>query len=165
MGDASAWTHEPFAGVIAGGDLCGRGAVDMKGAIACFVAAVGRFVAQQRAFGRAFGGSLSLLITGDEEGPSINGTAKLLDWLRLRGERLDACVVGEPSNPSELGQEIKIGRRGSLNGHLCVHGRQGHSAYPDIAENPIPKLVRMLDRLASARLDDGTADFQPSNYR
>ena len=160
-GDTSRWTHPPFGAVIAGGQLYGRGTVDMKGAIACFVAATGRVLLQRK----TFGGSISLLITGDEEGPSINGTVKVLDWLAARGEKLDAALVGEPSNPNELGQEIKIGRRGSLSAELVVHGKQGHSAYPDLAENPVPKLVRILDRLSSATLDRGTQDFQPSNLQ
>jgi succinyl-diaminopimelate desuccinylase len=159
-GDVSAWTHPPFGGVIDNGMLYGRGTVDMKGAIACFVAA-----ALRELQAGPLGCRLSFLITGDEEGPSINGTMKVLDWLKVRDERLDACIVGEPSNPTALGQEIKIGRRGSLSGELVVHGRQGHAAYPQLAENPIPKLVRILDRLSSLRLDDGTADFEPSNLQ
>jgi succinyl-diaminopimelate desuccinylase len=159
-GDVSAWTHPPFGGVIDAGVLYGRGTVDMKGAIACFVAAALR---EMKA--GPLGCRLSFLITGDEEGPSINGTMKVLDWLKVRDERLDACLVGEPSNPTALGQEIKIGRRGSLSGELVVHGKQGHAAYPLLAENPIPKLVRVLDRLSSHRLDDGTTDFEPSNLQ
>lgn len=152
------WRHPPFAGVVDGGVLYGRGAVDMKGAIACFMAAAVRC----RRAGSARG-SISFLITGDEEGPSINGTMKVLDWMKERGEVLAACVVGEPSNPSELGQEIKIGRRGSLSGRIVVAGKQGHVAYPQLAENPIPKLLRLLDSLTSERLDAGNADFEPSN--
>ncbi len=160
-GDETKWTHPPFSAAVVDGMMYGRGAVDMKSGIACFVAAAGRLLAT----GRTPVGSLSLLITGDEEGPSINGTMKVLDWLAARGEKLDACLVGEPSNPKALGDEIKIGRRGSLNGEIVVHGRQGHAAYPDIAENPVPKLVRILDRLASVQLDQGTPDFQPSNLQ
>ena len=160
-GDTSKWTHPPFAAAIADGQLYGRGSVDMKGAIACFVAAIGRKLARRE----SLGGSLSLLITGDEEGPSINGTMKVLDWMTAHGEKLDAAIVGEPSNPTELGQEIKIGRRGSLSAEVIVHGKQGHAAYPDLAENPVPKLVRILDRLSSATLDHGTPDFQPSNLQ
>lgn len=160
-GDVSKWTQPPFSGAIVGGMLFGRGTVDMKGAIACFVAAVGRTQSARR----NIAGSISLLITGDEEGPSINGTMKVLDWMTERGEKLDAAIVGEPSNPVKLGQEIKIGRRGSLSAEIVVHGKQGHAAYPDLAENPVPKLVRMLDRLSSAKLDDGTPDFQPSNLQ
>jgi succinyl-diaminopimelate desuccinylase len=159
-GDVSHWTHPPFGGVIADGMLYGRGTVDMKGAIACFVAASLRELKQG-----PLGCRLSFLITGDEEGPSINGTMKVLDWLSARGETLDACLVGEPSNPSKLGQEIKIGRRGSLSAELIVAGKQGHAAYPHLAENPIPKLVRILDRLASETLDDGTPDFEASNLQ
>ncbi len=160
VGDATAWTTPPFGAEIRDGVMYGRGSADMKGAIACFVAAVARHVERTR--GQP-GGSISLLITGDEEGPSINGTAKVLDWLTARGETLDACLVGEPSNPHALGDEVKIGRRGSLNGELVVHGKQGHAAYPQLADNPVPKLVRMLDRLSSQPMDRGTADFQPSN--
>lgn len=158
-GNLGAWTVPPFAAEIRNGVLYGRGAVDMKGAIACFVAAAMRHI---EATGGRGPGSLSLLITGDEEGPSINGTAKLLDWARVNGETLDACLVGEPSNPSALGDEIKIGRRGSLNGALVVHGVQGHAAYPQKADNPVPKLARIIDRLSSAVLDEGTANFEPS---
>jgi succinyl-diaminopimelate desuccinylase len=159
-GDPGAWTHPPFGAVIDNGFLYGRGTVDMKGAIACFVAA-----ALREQLAGPLGCRLSFLITGDEEGPSINGTMKVLDWLKARDERLDACLVGEPSNPTALGQEIKIGRRGSLSGEIVVHGKQGHAAYPQLAENPIPKLVRILDRLSSERLDAGTADFEPSNLQ
>jgi succinyl-diaminopimelate desuccinylase len=132
----------------------------MKGAIACFVAAALSYL---RAHGGKPKGSLSLLITGDEEGPSINGTAKLLHWLKERGEKLDACLVGEPSCQKALGDEIKIGRRGSLNGELIVKGRQGHAAYPHIADNPIPKLARMIERLTALELDRGTDRFEPSH--
>ena len=159
-GDDSAWTHPPFGAEIRDGVLYGRGAVDMKGAIACFIAAALRVQAAG-----PLPGSLSFLITGDEEGPSINGTMKVLDWLAARGERLDACVVGEPSNPNALGDEIKIGRRGSLNGELVVAGKQGHAAYPQLAENPIPKLARLIDRLSSQPLDAGTGDFEPSSLQ
>ncbi len=159
-GDRAKWTLPPFAAEIRDGLLYGCGAVDMKGAIACFVAAALRCL---EATGGPPPGSISLLITGDEEGPSINGTAKVLDWLQARGERLDACVVGEPSNPRAIGDEIKIGRRGSLNGELVVDGKQGHAAYPHLAENPIPKLARIIDRLSTTPLDAGTADFEPSS--
>ena len=159
-GDDKAWSSPPFAAAIDDGHIIGRGAVDMKGAIACFVAAIAREIKRTGGIGNR---SLSLLITGDEEGPSINGTVKVLDWLKARGERIDTCIVGEPSNPAALGDEIKIGRRGSMNAELIVRGRQGHAAYPELAENPVPKLVRLLDRLAHARLDDGNAHFQRSN--
>ena len=158
-GNLTAWTVPPFSAEIRNGVLYGRGAVDMKGAIACFVAAAMRHIEKTGGRGR---GSLSFLVTGDEEGPSINGTSKLLDWVRAKGDTLDACLVGEPSNPSVLGEEIKIGRRGSLNGVLAVHGVQGHAAYPQKADNPVPKLARIIDRLSTAVLDEGSADFEPS---
>ena len=159
-GPLDAWTVPPFSGEIRDGVLYGRGAVDMKGGVACFVAAALDFLAER---GSHFHGSLSFLITGDEEGPSINGTMKVLDWLRERDEKINACLVGEPSNPEALGDEIKIGRRGSVNAEIVVHGRQGHSAYPQKAENPIPKLARIIDRLSSVEIDRGTDHFQPSN--
>ncbi len=160
VGDAAAWTHPPFGASIDRGMLYGRGAVDMKGGIACFTAAALRHLAAQPKRG-----SISFLITGDEEGPSINGTMKVLDWMAARGEKLDAAIVGEPSNPVALGDEIKIGRRGSLNGELVVAGRQGHVAYPHIADNPVPKLARIIDRLSSMPLDAGTPDFQASSLQ
>lgn len=162
VGDEAAWSRPPFGAEIHDGVLYGRGAVDMKGAIAAFVAAALRVT---RRSGGRLPGSLSFLITGDEEGPSINGTMKVLDWLREESEPLDACLVGEPSNPTRLGEEIKIGRRGSLNGELVVLGRQGHAAYPALAENPVPKLARLIDRLSSTPLDAGTADFEPSSLQ
>lgn len=161
-GDEAAWTVPPFAGEIRDGLLYGRGAVDMKGCIAAFVAAALKYIHHYGGLPR---GSLSFLITGDEEGPSINGTMKMLDWLKARDEVIDACLVGEPSNPRALGDEIRIGRRGSLNVELVVNGKQGHSAYPQVADNPVPKLARIIDRLATAKLDEGTADFQPSNLQ
>jgi succinyl-diaminopimelate desuccinylase len=161
-GDATAWTRPPFGGEIHDGLLYGRGAVDMKGGVACFAAAALRYLA---GIGGQPLGSISFLITGDEEGPSINGTMKVLDWMAARGEKPDAAIVGEPSNPSAVGDEIKIGRRGSLNGELVVHGRQGHVAYPRLAENPVPKLARMIDRLSSTPLDSGTPDFEPSSLQ
>ena len=159
-GDETAWTVGPFAAEIRDGILYGRGAIDMKGEIACFVAAALKYLG---ANGGKPKGAISLLITGDEEGPSINGTAKVLGWLKERGEKLDACLVGEPTCQKVLGDEIKIGRRGSLNGELVVKGRQGHAAYPHIADNPIPKLARMIERLAALELDAGTDSFQPSH--
>lgn len=159
-GDAEAWTAAPFSGELRDGHVWGRGAVDMKGGIACFMAAVARLQAADTLPGND---SISLLITGDEEGPSINGTMKVLDWLKVRGETLDACLVGEPSNPKALGDEIKTGRRGSMTGELVVYGKQGHSAYPGKADNPIPKLARMIERLAHAPIDNGTANFEASN--
>lgn len=169
-GDIAAWTAPPFGGEIHDGVLFGRGAVDMKGGVACFVAAALRYFARgglDPAGSETPGisplpGSLSFLITGDEEGPNINGTPKLLAWLAVHGEKLDACVVGEPSNPTLLGEEIKIGRRGSLNAEIVVRGVQGHSAYLSRADNPIPKLARIIDRLSSTPLDQGTTHFPPS---
>lgn len=131
----------------------------MKSAIASFVAAAGRFAAAR---GGALPGSIALLVTGDEEGPAVNGTAKVLRWMEARGERMDACVVGEPTNPDRLGGMAKIGRRGSLTGRLAVHGVQGHTAYPHLADNPLSRLVRMLAPLAEERLDEGSAHFPPS---
>jgi len=160
VGDASGWTRPPFEATISDSVLYGRGAADMKGGIAAFVAAVSEFLADRNG---EIPGSISLLITGDEEGPAVNGTVKVLNWLRSKGEAIDACLVGEPTNPEQLGQMMKIGRRGSITARLAVHGVQGHVAYPDRADNPIPKLMRVLDRLMSATLDDGTAQFQPSN--
>ncbi|BDA82687.1 succinyl-diaminopimelate desuccinylase [Aureimonas sp. SA4125] len=158
-GDESDWKHPPFAGVIADGELYGRGAVDMKGGIACFVAALGRHTAR----GGLPWGQVSLLITGDEEGPAINGTAKLLAWAAERGERFDACVVGEPTNPQALGDMIKIGRRGSLSGTVTVRGVQGHVAYPHLADNPVRGLMALMDALLAEPLDAGNARFQASN--
>jgi succinyl-diaminopimelate desuccinylase len=158
-GDEGAWTHPPFAAEIEGGFLYGRGAVDMKGGIACFVAAVARHIAEH---GRPKG-SISLLITGDEEGPAINGTVKLLDWAAAKGEKWDAAIVGEPTNPNTLGDMIKIGRRGSLSGTIIVHGRQGHVAYPHLADNPVPGIIALAEALMHPAFDAGTTDFQPSN--
>jgi succinyl-diaminopimelate desuccinylase len=159
-GDEAAWTHPPFAGELADGLLYGRGAVDMKGAIACFVAAAAGHLA---ACGGKPKGSISLLITGDEEGPNINGTVKLLRWAAARGESFDHCIVGEPSNPQRLGDMIKIGRRGSLSTILTVTGKQGHVAYPQLANNPIPHLLRAMTALLAEPLDQGNAHFDPSN--
>lgn len=161
VGDLKSWTSPPFGAQIRDGILYGRGAVDMKGGVACFAAAAMRYLAANP----NPAGSLSFLITGDEEGPSINGTMKVLAWLKDRDERLDACLVGEPSNPQALGDEIKIGRRGSVVGELIVRGKQGHAAYPQKADNPVPKLARLIDRLSSQTIDGGTAHFQPSNLQ
>jgi succinyl-diaminopimelate desuccinylase len=155
-GEPGSWRAPPFAGDIIDGELYGRGAVDMKGAIGCFIAAVARFLEARRP-----SGAVSLLITGDEEGPAVNGTAKVLRWLAERGESIDACVVGEPTNPEKLGDMIKIGRRGSLSGFLKVSGTQGHVAYPHRAENPITQLAAML-RAVSEPLDEGSEHFPPS---
>ncbi|MEM6492286.1 MAG: succinyl-diaminopimelate desuccinylase [Pseudomonadota bacterium] len=160
-GDESAWTVPPFAGEERGGWLYGRGAVDMKSAIAAFIAAAAEAIAAPD----AIAGSISLLITGDEEGASINGTTKVVDWLIDRGETIDACIVGEPTNPSMLGDMVKIGRRGSANAVLTVHGTQGHSAYPQRADNPVHRLVAMLQALTTTPLDQGTAHFEPSTLQ
>jgi succinyl-diaminopimelate desuccinylase len=159
-GDEAAWHHPPFGGEIAGDRLYGRGAVDMKGGIACFVAATADYLAANG--GKPKRGSISLLITGDEESVAVNGTVKLLQWAAERGEKFDHCILGEPSNVEMLGDTIKAGRRGSLNGTLIVTGRQGHVAYPDRADNPIRGLVTLIAAL-QAPLDDGSAQFAPSN--
>ncbi len=162
VGDAAGWTVDPFGAEIIDGVLYGRGATDMKGSIACFVEAASRFLAAR---GPDFGGSISLLITGDEEGPSINGTRKVLGWMEENGEKLDSCIVGEPTNPQALGDMVKIGRRGSLSGFLTLYGTQGHTAYPHLADNPLPRLVAMLDAIVNDELDSGTDHFQPSNLQ
>ncbi|HKM73972.1 MAG TPA: succinyl-diaminopimelate desuccinylase [Stellaceae bacterium] len=161
-GSCAAWSFDPFAGVVRDGELCGRGAVDMKGAIAAFIAAAQRYLDRHQA---GIAGSISLLITGDEEGPAVNGTRKVLDWLGERGEILDACVVGEPTSAVALGDMIKIGRRGSLTGRLTVHGVQGHTAYPQLADNAAHRLVAMLHALTTAQLDRGSEHFQPSTLQ
>lgn len=158
-GDTSDWTHPPFAAAIEDGKIYGRGAVDMKGGIACFVAAIALYV---EANGDP-SGSISLLITGDEEGPSINGTVKLVEWASQNGEIWDGCIVGEPTNPDHLGDMIKIGRRGSLAGQLTVYGTQGHVAYPHRADNPVRALLPLLGSLLDPALDAGSEQFQPSN--
>ncbi|WP_416898955.1 MAG: succinyl-diaminopimelate desuccinylase [Minwuia sp.] len=157
VGDADAWAFDPFGAEIHDGYLYGRGAVDMKTAIACMAEASARVIAD------GIDGSIAFLITGDEEGPAINGTVKVLDWMAENGERIDACLVGEPTNPMVLGEMAKIGRRGSFSGHLVVTGQQGHVAYPHLADNPLPRLVKMLDNIAGLQLDGGTDHFQPSN--
>jgi succinyl-diaminopimelate desuccinylase len=163
-GDAADWTHPPFSGTVKDGSLWGRGAVDMKGGIAAFVAAVAQHLREQgRPESWPNGGSISLLITGDEEGPAVNGTKKLLESISEHGQSIDHCLVGEPSSINELGDSIKIGRRGSLNGVVTVYGRQGHVAYPERAENPIPPLLEFLARLMARPLDDGAPHFQRSN--
>ncbi len=160
-GDASAWSHDPFAGEIRDGFLWGRGAADMKAAIACFVAAAARTIDRPD----KVKGSISLLITGDEEGSAVDGTVKVLAWLKQQGEVLDHCIVGEPTNPTQLGEMIKIGRRGSLTGHLVVRGIQGHTAYPHLADNPCHHLVRMLDAVTREPLDTATEHFQASTLQ
>ena len=159
-GDEAAWTFPPFSGRISGGFLKGRGSADMKGAIAAFVAALSRFLIRTEG---KFKGSLSLLITGDEEARAKNGTKRVLAWMRENGEALDLCLLGEPTNPGEIGEMIKIGRRGSLNVTLTVPGRQTHVAYPERGANPIPRLHKILDALQRWKIDDGTKAFQPSN--
>ena len=159
-GDEARWSHPPFAGEIAGGRLFGRGAVDMKGGIACALAAALDHLAARNG---EPAGSLSFLITGDEEGIAVNGTTKLLQWAAERGERFDHCILGEPSSAAEVGDTIKIGRRGSLNGTLTVTGRQGHVAYPQLAENPIRGLTMLMSALMAEPLDRGSAHFEPSN--
>jgi succinyl-diaminopimelate desuccinylase len=161
-GEESAWKHPPFAAKVENGELFGRGAVDMKGGIACFVAAVARMLADGKWQGR---GSVSFLITGDEEGPSLNGTAKLLAWAAANGETWDGAIVGEPTNPQAIGDAIKHGRRGSLSGRIRVHGVQGHSAYPHLADNPLHGLGDLISALLETPFDEGTADFQPSNLQ
>jgi succinyl-diaminopimelate desuccinylase len=157
-GDEAGWSHPPFAAEVADGVIYGRGAVDMKGDIACFLAAALAFVKERP----LTAGTLSFAITGDEEGPAINGTRKLIEWALAGGRRFDAAIVGEPTSRHRLGDTIKIGRRGSLSATIRVVGRQGHVAYPDLADNPIPLLVRILDRLTRLTLDEGSADFAPS---
>jgi len=163
-GDESAWSHGAFSGDVKDGFLYGRGAVDMKGGIACSVAAVLQHLAAHGGKPREDGtGSISFLITGDEEGISVNGTVKLLQWAAARGETFDHCVVGEPSNVEELGDCIKIGRRGSQSGTLYVEGVQGHVAYPHRAANPVPDISRLIVALSDQPLDQGSAQFQASN--
>jgi succinyl-diaminopimelate desuccinylase len=158
-GNEAAWSHPPFAGEVADDMLYGRGAVDMKGGIACFAAAALDYLA---ATGGKPKGSISLLITGDEESVAVNGTVKLLKWAAERGETFDHCILGEPSNVDTVGDTIKAGRRGSLNGTLVVTGRQGHVAYPERADNPVRGLIALIAALQTP-LDDGSAQFAPSN--
>jgi len=159
-GETSSWRHPPFAADVVDNVLYGRGAVDMKGAIACKVAAVLDHLAAR---GGKPNGSLSFLITGDEEGIAVNGTVKLLAWARERGETFDHCILGEPTNPDRLGDMVKIGRRGSQNGTLIVTGQQGHVAYPELAENPIPGMVKLIAALTAEPLDHGSEHFDRSN--
>ncbi len=154
-GRVESWSVDPFAGEIQDGKLYGRGAADMKSAIAAFATAAARFTAKRNG---KFAGAISLLITGDEEGPAVNGTKPVLDWLVKNGEKLDACIVGEPTNPTTLGEMAKIGRRGSFTGRLTVHGIQGHTAYPHLADNPIHRLSAMIAALTEP-LDNGSAHF------
>ena len=157
-GSEQAWSSGPFEAEVKDGVLYGRGAVDMKGGIAAWVAAVSQVLAEGE-----IPGSLSFLITGDEEGPALHGTKRVVEALMAEAEVIDACVVGEPSSQHALGDMIKIGRRGSLNSWITVHGKQGHVAYPDRGANPAPVMARLLARLADHRLDEGYQGFQPSN--
>ena len=159
-GNIKNWKYNPFSGIKKNGYLYGRGASDMKGSIACFICAVKEFLSEQK---NNFDGSISLLITGDEEGSAINGTRKVLQWLKKNKKIMNVCLVGEPSNPNALGEMIKIGRRGSLNIRLKVFGLQGHVAYPKIADNPITYLLKMLTKIKSNKWDNGNKYFDPSN--
>jgi succinyl-diaminopimelate desuccinylase len=161
VGDEKAWKHPPFSGAVDNGQLYGRGAVDMKGGIACALAAVLDYLAANG--GKPKKGSISFLITGDEEGIAVNGTPKLLKWAAEHGEKFDHCILGEPSNQQELGDTIKIGRRGSLNGHLIVTGKSGHVAYPQRADNPVRGLVALIAALQAEPLDTGSAQFAASH--
>jgi succinyl-diaminopimelate desuccinylase len=159
-GDEARWRHVPFGGEIVDGMLFGRGAVDMKGGIACMIAAV---LDHLHANGGAPRGSISFLITGDEEGIAVNGTVKLLKWAAERGEKFDHCILGEPTSSKALGDTVKIGRRGSLNGTLIVTGTEGHVAYPALADNPVRRIVAIVSAVTAAPLDGGSAHFDPSN--
>jgi succinyl-diaminopimelate desuccinylase len=161
VGEESRWSHPPFGAEITEGILYGRGAADMKGGVACFVAAALDYIQA----GGLKRGSISFLITGDEEGAGINGTVKVLEWMKAKGEVVDGCLVGEPTSSQVVGDELKIGRRGYLNAEVIVHGKQGHSAYAHRADNPLPKLARIIDRLSSTPMDAGTARFQPSSVQ
>jgi len=158
VGDAAGWQHDPFAAVVEDGWLIGRGAADMKSAIAAFAAAAARVSARG-----AVKGSLSFLITGDEEGVAIDGTGPVVEALMAEGEAVDHCVLGEPTSAARLGDQLKIGRRGSLNAVITVEGKQGHVAYPHLALNPLPVMIRLLDVLQSRALDDGYPRFPVSN--
>jgi succinyl-diaminopimelate desuccinylase len=158
-GNATDWRFDPFSAEVADGFLWGRGAVDMKGGIAAGIAAVIAYLAKHG----APRGAISFLITGDEEGPAVNGTIKLLEWAHERGERFDHCILGEPTNPDALGDMIKIGRRGSLSGAIVVKGKQGHVGYPQLADNPVHHLARIVTELRARPLDPGTVHFDASN--
>jgi succinyl-diaminopimelate desuccinylase len=159
-GDEARWSHPPFASAVENGVLYGRGAVDMKGSIACKIAATLDYLAANDGKPK---GSISFLITGDEEGIAVNGTVKLLQWAAARGEKFSHCILGEPTNPATLGDMIKIGRRGSQNGVLVVSGTQGHVAYPELADNPVRGIVTIMGAINAETLDAGTAHFGPSN--
>jgi len=158
-GKISDWSVNPFKPTVKNNKLIGRGANDMKASIACFVSAVSRFKVKNR----KFKGSISLLITGDEEGIAINGTKKVVEYLRKKREKINFCIVGEPTNPNKLGEMIKIGRRGSVTGRLTIIGSQGHVAYPKIANNPADTMVKILKKIKEIKLDNGTKNFQASN--
>ena len=158
-GNVKNWTTNPFKPIVRNNKLIGRGANDMKASIACFVAAVSRFKNENK----NFKGSISLLITGDEEGIAVNGTKRLIKYLKRKREKINFCIVGEPTNPNKLGEMIKIGRRGSLTGRLTVIGSQGHVAYPHRANNPSNTLIKILKKIKDLKLDKGTKNFQPSN--
>ncbi len=162
VGDIKLWESEPFDAIERNGFLFGRGASDKKSAIACFASAASQFIGKYKS---DLGGSISLLITGDEEGPAINGTKKLLKWISDKNETLDACLVGEPTNPNNLGDMIKIGRRGSVNGKLVVFGTQGHTAYPHLADNPIHRITKIISAIIDSNLDNGNEHFQPSTLQ
>ena len=158
-GNIDEWSSDPFDASEINNEIIGRGATDMKGAIAAFISATKRFVEENP----NFPGSIGFIITGDEEGCAINGTKKILGWMKEKSITFDDCIVGEPTNPNTLGEMIKIGRRGSVNGVITVEGVQGHVAYPHLADNPIPKLIKLIDNLINSSLDEGTDHFQPSN--
>jgi len=159
VGDLKSWSVNPFSGTVKNNKLIGRGASDMKGSIACFVAALSQF----KKVRPKFKGSISLLVTGDEEAIAINGTKKVVEKLKKRKEKINFCLVGEPTNLTKLGQMMKIGRRGSVTGYLTVHGTQGHVAYPHQANNPAPVITKILNQINNIKLDRGTKNFQPSN--
>ena len=158
-GNIKSWNVGPFSGTVKAGKIYGRGTSDMKGAIACFIAAVSEFLQNKK----KFAGSISFIITGDEEGVAINGTKKVVDYLKRKKEKIDFCLVGEPSNRKKIGQMMKIGRRGSLTTYVTLSGIQGHVAYPHEACNPSTPIIKILDKLKSWKLDSGTNNFQPSN--
>ena len=158
-GNIKSWNVGPFSGTVKDGKIYGRGTSDMKGAIACFIAAVSEFLQNKK----KFAGSISFIITGDEEGVAINGTKKVVDYLKKKKEKIDFCLVGEPSNRKKIGQMMKIGRRGSLTTYVTLSGIQGHVAYPHEACNPSTPIIKILDKLKSWKLDSGTNNFQPSN--
>lgn len=158
VGDLAAWTVDPFGAEIRDGFMYGRGATDMKSGVAAFAAAAMDFVSETPP-----GGSIVLVITGDEEGPAKNGTVALLDWMQAHGETMDVCLVGEPTCPDDMGQMMKIGRRGSMNAFFTITGQQGHSAYPHRANNPLPAMARLVDQLSCAELDQGTEHFDASS--